>query len=57
MHISVRLQVTLWLAIVVGVVALVSHAFGQPQDVTLVLVFVSCCLLALDWVIAPHGDE
>jgi hypothetical protein len=34
MKIPKRLQVTVWLALLVAAVALASHLFGQPHDVT-----------------------
>jgi hypothetical protein len=57
MKIPARIQIALWLAAVVLVVALISHALDQPHDLTLVTILVSVCLLGLDWLMSPRSGK
>jgi hypothetical protein len=55
MRLPRQLPLASWLAIVVATVGVISHLFDQSHDITLIVLLVSACLLAFDWLTTP-GD-
>lgn len=52
-----RLPLAFWLTAAVVVVAVISHLFSQPHDLTLVVTVVSACLLIVDYLITSRDKD